>query len=744
MRRGGARDASRRNGGGARGVAGRSGSRARFAAVGGAIVSAKGPASTRDTPSGLRALFAHGLRERRVHIDRKDRDAVALRVSSDDRRRVEAHRLVVEERDVELGRVVELEMRGVIRGERERGRVALAESEFGERGDLPEDLVRGHVVNALGARAVHERTAQALHVGRATSAAHRAAEHVSGRGREPRGGNGHPKDLLLEEDHAERLFEDRLEKRMRILDRLASLTAANVRIDHVPLEWTGPDDRNLDHDVREVARADARQRLRLRAALHLEESDRVDLADEVIARGIVERQGTQLEQLPVARVDVRDRVLHKRERAQAEQIHLDKAEVLDVALVELHDVAVRHRRTLDRHGVDERQRGNEHPAVVDRQMSREVGDGKGELAKKREAFALLVVEDLEQVLERVRQRARALPAMLSFAVRMLVRRMLRGARIRPRIDVVLIDRLRHPVDRLRPEAERLRHLPAGGARAVRDDVADHRRVAIAVLFVDVLDDLLAIVRRDVEVDVRHRPRVLGEEALEEEVVLDRVDLGDVEDIGDDRVRGRSPALRRDPVLLAEADDVPVDEEELRATAAGDDVELVGELRRDVARDAWVPDLRALATERVQKGERGVPFGDRKTWKAIFSDERGFGAWHVRVVEKVEHARVGDRARVAERLVEAPQALPEHDLALEPVLAVGLQLVPDLVERDAEIDAAKHVVKAAALGARVVDVVRDHAAQAHLPSKRREGVAERGAVGIEVVRELDIEALAEYR
>src|SRR5256712_12816113 len=192
--------------------------------------------------------------------------------------------------------------------------------------------------------------------------------------------------------------------------------------------------------------------------------------------------------------------------------------------------------------------------------------------------------------------------------------MLRRCRYATGVDVVLIDRLRHPVDRLQAKTERLRDLATCGPRAVCDDVADHRGVALAVLLVDVLDDLLAIVRRDVEVNVRHRPRVLGEEALEKKVVLDRVDLGDVEDIGDDRIRGRSPALRRDPVLLAEADDVPVDEEELRETAAVDDVELVGELLRDVARDARVLDLRALATERVEERERSVPFGDRQTWK----------------------------------------------------------------------------------------------------------------------------------
>src|SRR5207247_638423 len=119
-------------------------------------------------------------------------------------------------------------------------------------------------------------------------------------------------------------------------------------------------------------------------------------------------------------------------------------------------------------------------------------------------------------------------------------------------------------------------------------------------------------------------------------------------------------------------------EELGETAAVDDVELVRELLGDVARDARVSDLRALAAERVEEGERGVPLGHRETRKAILADERGLRARRVRVVEEVEHARIGDLARVAERLVEAAEPLAQHDLALEPVLAVRLESVPCLV------------------------------------------------------------------
>jgi hypothetical protein len=116
------------------------------------------------------------------------------------------------------------------------------------------------------------------------------------------------------------------------------------------------------------------------------------------------------------------------------------------------------------------------------------------------------------------------------------------------------------------------------------------------------NDLFAVVRRDVEVDVRHGAAVLGEEPLEEELVLDRIDLGDVEHVRDDRVSRGPAALGRDPALLAEANDVPVDEEELREAAAVDDAQLMRELHPNARRHEPVLITRALLTERVEERE----------------------------------------------------------------------------------------------------------------------------------------------
>jgi hypothetical protein len=139
-----------------------------------------------------------------------------------------------------------------------------------------------------------------------------------------------------------------------------------------------------------------------------------------------------------------------------------------------------------------------------------------------------------------------------------------------------VERLGDAVDRLEREAERLGHLPHRRARPVGDDGADHGRVILAVAVVEVLDHLLATVDVEVDVDVRQRPRLV-DEALEQELVLDRVDLGDAQAVGHDRVAGASPSLPDDAALARELHQVPDDQEELRQVGALDDVQLVRQL-----------------------------------------------------------------------------------------------------------------------------------------------------------------------
>ena len=260
--------------------------------------------------------------------------------------------------------------------------------------------------------------------------------------------------------------------------------------------------------------------------------------------GIVERELVEVGPHALLVLDQLQRLGDDRERAQPEHVHLDQAQVLDVVLVELDDPPALHRRRLDRHDVDERLPGDQHAAVVDRKV-----------AGKVDHLAAQLEELLPALRPHLRWRDRS------------------GHRVLDVLGEPPIDAFGEPVEQLVREAERLAHLPDRHPRLKGDDVADHPGPLPAVLLVDVLDHLLAMLGREIDVDVRHARHLFVQEALEQQVVLDGIDPGDAEHVGDDRVGGRAAALAGHAMLAREAHEVPVDEEELGQPRLLDHLEL---------------------------------------------------------------------------------------------------------------------------------------------------------------------------
>src|SRR5581483_12176964 len=89
------------------------------------------------------------------------------------------------------------------------------------------------------------------------------------------------------------------------------------------------------------------------------------------------------------------------------------------------------------------------------------------------------------------------------------------------------------------------HVPEGRSRlerSERDDLTD--RLA-SVPLPHILDDLTATLEAEIEVNVRHRNPLGIEKPLEQEIKLERVDLGDAQRVGDERSgRGPSPGADR--------------------------------------------------------------------------------------------------------------------------------------------------------------------------------------------------------
>ena len=179
-------------------------------------------------------------------------------------------------------------------------------------------------------------------------------------------------DLLLVQDHTERVFEHRLQQRMRVGDRLAPLLAPDVWMNRVALDRPWPDDGHLHHQVVEGVGSSTWKRLHLRPRLDLEDSYRVRLATHREDSGVVQSQLIQVRLRATGVLDELERLRHYRQGAQAEHVHLDQPKVLDVVLVELHDAPAFHRRRLHWRDVDQRLSGDEHPSVVDGQVAREL------------------------------------------------------------------------------------------------------------------------------------------------------------------------------------------------------------------------------------------------------------------------------------------------------------------------------------------------------------------------------------
>ena len=109
-------------------------------------------------------------------------------------------------------------------------------------------------------------------------------------------------------------------------------------------------------------------------------------------------------------------------------------------------------------------------------------------------------------------------------------------------------------------------------RAEGDDLRD---VLAAVLPRDVLDHLAAAPLAEVDVDIRQRHALGVEEPLEDEIEVERIDVGDPHAVGD-QAAGRRPAARpdRNPLLARVADEVPHDQEVPGYFICLDHVELV--------------------------------------------------------------------------------------------------------------------------------------------------------------------------
>src|SRR5688572_8087365 len=108
------------------------------------------------------------------------------------------------------------------------------------------------------------------------------------------------------------------------------------------------------------------------------------------------------------------------------------------------------------------------------------------------------------------------------------------------LDSVAIAELGDLVEIGQRNAERLADVPHRAAQLVGRKGADQRRPLMAVALVDPFDQHLADLARKVEVDIGDRVQLIVQKTAEEQVVLERIDVREADQVADDRADRRSP------------------------------------------------------------------------------------------------------------------------------------------------------------------------------------------------------------
>ena len=243
--------------------------------------------------------------------------------------------------------------------------------------------------------------------------------------------------------------------------------------------------------------------------------------------------------------------------------------------------------------------------------------------------------------------------------------------------------LRDPVDGAVRDLEHAAGVANGRARHHRPEGDDLRDAVAPVLLGGVVDHAVAPGYGEVDVDVGHGlpPRV--QHALEQQVVLHRVDLGDAQAVGDERPGGRSSSRAdADAVPAGERDEVPDDQEVVGEAHLADRLQLECEPLVELRRPLRVAAGEPLLGELHEVLERVAALGRRVRRQQDLSQ-----------LER-HRAALGDLERARERILVAGEVEQHLGLGLEEEL-VGVELpVVGVLQRVPRLDAEQRLVRRA--------------------------------------------------
>ena len=243
-------------------------------------------------------------------------------------------------------------------------------------------------------------------------------------------------------------------------------------------------------------------------AFQLEDAHRLGAGQQRVGFLVVERDRRQVD-VDAALLHQRDRGLQDGQRLEAEEVELHQARLLDPLHVELGDRHQRFRIAIERDHLVE-------PALADHDAG---GVGRGVTVQP---FQL--ARDVESAAHhRIAVARRLQPGLVVDRLAEL-----------DRVERVLRHQLAQLVDLAIRHLQHAADVAQHAARLQGAEGDDLRDPLVAIALLHVADDRVAPVLAEVDVEVRHRHALGIEEALEQQIEPQRIEIGDGQCIGHQR------------------------------------------------------------------------------------------------------------------------------------------------------------------------------------------------------------------
>ena len=400
------------------------------------------------------------------------------------------------------------------------------------------------------------------------------------------------------------------------------------------------------------------------------------------------------------------RVLDDRQCAESQKVHLEQAKLLDRGHGEL---------CRDRAVASARQR---HKLVRRLLADHDARRVHGRVA--RETFQLQT--HVDQVVH-----------LLVFLVECAKLRVhLQRARDAHRRIALARYHLGDPVHIIVWQVERTPHIADHTLCRHRTERHDLHNLVMPVFLTDIIDHFLPPLIAEVNVDIGHRDALRVQEALKQQAVADRIDVGDAQTVRDDAPRRRTaPRPDRNVMLPRPVDEIPHDQEIIHIPHLPDDAELVVQLLPDRAVIIRVAFCQSVGAELVEIAPRVISL-------------RNVELRQLRHAKLDLHiAPVRDHRRVVDRLLRIGKQFPHLQFALDIVLSSVVAhpvLVGDFFCR---LDTEQDVVRLGVLRVSVVDIIRGNQRYAELLAHAQQRRVDCPLVGNAVILQLkEIIALSE--